>query len=142
MGMGSGGLLESNDMRERRSPCPVACGLDIFGDRWTLLVVRDLMLGRSRYKEFASSPEGIPTNLLADRLERLLRHGVVRRIPTAPGAKQFGYELTEKGHALRPLILAIRDWGLKWEPGTEAARKEFVRMKDTGAAGKKPKGHL
>jgi DNA-binding HxlR family transcriptional regulator len=97
----------------------VACALDLFGDRWTLLVVRDLFLGRSRFKEFAASPEGIPTNLLTDRLERLVAGGVVRRVPVA-GEKRQAYELTEKGHALRPILSAMRDWGLIWEEGTEA----------------------
>jgi len=105
----------------RRSPCPVACSLDIFGDRWTLLIVRDLILGLSRYKDFAASPEGIPTNILAERLERLVNAGIARKIPASPGSKQLGYELTEKGHALKPLLRAIRDWGLKWETGTRAA---------------------
>lgn len=105
----------------RRSPCPVACALDIFGDRWTLLVVRDLVLGKSRYKEFSASPEGIPTNILADRLERLVRHGLVRRIPVASDSKHLAYELTEKGRSLKPLLGLMRDWGLKWERGTNAA---------------------
>src|SRR5256885_15547057 len=54
-----------------RSPCPVACSLDLLGDRWTLLVVRDLFWGKTKYGEFLASPEGIPTNILADRLQRL-----------------------------------------------------------------------
>ena len=108
------------DARRRRSPCPVACGLDIFGDKWTLLIVRDLVLGRSRFKDFAESPEGIPTNILSDRLERLLDGGLIRRIPAADGSKRLAYQLTDKGRALRPILRAIRDWGLKWEPGTQA----------------------
>jgi DNA-binding HxlR family transcriptional regulator len=99
----------------------VACTLDIVGDRWTLLVVRDLMLGRFRYKEFAAAPEGIPTNILAERLERLVRHGIARREPVAPGARQYGYQLTEKGKALLPLLRTMRDWGLRWEEGTRVA---------------------
>ena len=102
----------------RRSPCPVACALDILGDRWTLLVVRDLVLGRSRFRDFAGSPEGIPTNILSDRLGRLLGSSVVRRIPAADGTKRLAYELTAKGRALLPILRSIRDWGLKWEPGT------------------------
>jgi DNA-binding HxlR family transcriptional regulator len=105
----------------RRSPCPVACALEIFGDRWTLLVVRDLMLGRSRFKDFAASPEGIPTNLLSDRLERLVRHGIVERYAPTAGAKHLAYKLTVKGESLRPLLMAMRDWGLEWEKGTRAA---------------------
>jgi DNA-binding HxlR family transcriptional regulator len=104
----------------RRSPCPVSCTLDIVGDRWTLLVVRDLMLGRSRFKEFRASPEGIPTNILSDRLNRLLASGIVRQIPAADGTKRMAYELTDKGHALRPLMKAIKKWGLDWEEGTRA----------------------
>ena len=109
---------------ERRSPCPVSCALDLFGDRWTLLVIRDLMLGRSRFKDFVSSPEGIPTNILSDRLERLLEAGIVRQIPASDGGKRMAYELTEKGDALRPTLKSLRDWGLAWEPGTKAALQQ------------------
>ena len=109
---------------ERRSPCPVACLLDIVGDRWTLLIVRDLMLGRSRFKDFAESPEGIPTNILSDRLERLLEHDIVEQIPADDGTKRFAYKLTRKGEALRPVLVTMRDWGLKWEKGTRASLSE------------------
>lgn len=98
----------------------MACSLDLFGDRWTLLVVRDLILGRSRFKDFAASPEGIPTNILSDRLERLVEHGVIEQVPAADGSKRLAYALTEKGLALRPILRAMRDWALEWEPGTEA----------------------
>ena len=107
-------------MSERRSPCPVACALDLFGDRWTLLVIRDLFLGRSRFKDFAASPEGIPTNILSDRLARLIDAGVARKVPDAGGSKWLAYRLTPKGQALGPVLGAIRDWGLAWEPGAEA----------------------
>ncbi len=103
-----------------RSPCPLACMLDVCGDRWTLLIIRDLFFGRSRFKDFTASPEGIPTNILADRLNRLLRHGIVVQVPAEDGSLRLGYQLTEKGSALRPVIEAMRDWGLKWEPSTKA----------------------
>ena len=105
----------------KRSPCPVACMLDLFGDRWTLLIVRDLVLGRSRFKDFTSSPEGIPTNILSDRLDRLLENGIVVKIPAGEGAKHLAYQLTPKGTALLPVLQAMRDWGLAWQPGTNAA---------------------
>lgn len=104
----------------RRSPCPVACGLDIFGDRWTLLIIRDLFCGKSRFKELANSPERIATNLLSERLTRLLRAGIIEKVKSADGSKHRAYRLTPKGNALRPMVEAIRDWGLQWEPGTEA----------------------
>ena len=103
---------------DRRSPCPVACSLDIFGDRWSLLVIRDLILGAERFKEFTSSPEGIPTNILADRLARLVDHGVVEQVPAADGSRHSAYRLTEKGRALRPVLVEMRNWGLAWEKGT------------------------
>jgi DNA-binding HxlR family transcriptional regulator len=111
---------ESEGESARRSPCPVACALDLFGDRWTLLIVRDLAFGRRRFRDFVCSPEGIPTNILSERLSRLLRGGVVRQIPVVDGGKRMAYELTDKGKALRPILLSIREWGLEWESGTRA----------------------
>ena len=105
----------------KKSLLMLACALDICGDRWTLLVVRDLILGASRFKDFTASPEGIPTNILSDRLERLLENGIVEQIPAGQGAKHFAYQLTPKGAALRPVLQAMRDWGLAWQPGTKAA---------------------
>lgn len=110
----------SADSAARRSPCPVACSLDIFGDRWSLLIIRDLLLGGSRFKDFATSPEGIPTNILSDRLEKLLAEGILIQVPAPDGGKRLAYALTDKGMALKPVLRAIRDWGLQWEPGTEA----------------------
>jgi DNA-binding HxlR family transcriptional regulator len=103
---------------ERRSPCPVACALDVFGDRWTLLVIRDLILGKARFKDFLASPEGIPTNILADRLRRLMKHGVVRHCADCEGSRHLAYQLTEKGAALLPVVKSMKDWGLAWEEGT------------------------
>src|SRR5215470_15753896 len=107
----------------RRSPCPVACTLDIVGDRWTLLIIRDLMLGRTRFRDFAASPEAIPTNILSDRLARLLRHRIVEQIPAPDGTKRLAYRLTKKGQALRPVLKAVRDWGLAWDKETRVLRE-------------------
>jgi DNA-binding HxlR family transcriptional regulator len=104
----------------KRSPCPVACALDLLGDKWTLLVVRDLWFGRTRFKDFMASPEGIPTNILSDRLERLVQHGVVDRVPAKDGTKRLGYELTEKGKALELVLKSLRDWSLAWDANAEA----------------------
>jgi DNA-binding HxlR family transcriptional regulator len=102
----------------KRSPCPVAYSLDIFGDRWTLLVIRDLFFGRTRFKDFAASPEGIPTNILTERLQRLLARGIVEQIPAEDGTKRMAYRLTKKGKALGPILKAMRDWGLAWDKST------------------------
>jgi len=110
----------SSQRAPRRSPCPVACSLDILGDRWTLLIVRDLFFGRNRFKDFTASPEGIPTNILSERLTRLQRHQIIKQMPAPDGSRRLAYRLTEKGKALGPLLLAMRDWGLTWEKGTQA----------------------
>src|SRR6201981_4240162 len=102
----------------KRSPCPVAFSLDIFGDRWTLLVIRDLFFGRTRFKKFAGSPEGIPTNILTDRLERLLARGIIQQMPAEDGTKRMAYRLTKRGKALGPILKAMRDWGLVWDKPT------------------------
>jgi DNA-binding HxlR family transcriptional regulator len=85
-----------------------------------MLIVRDLLHGRSRFKEFMSSPESPPTNILSERLNRLVRHGLVKRAPAQDGSKHQAYELTQKGEELRPVLQTLRDWGLRWIPRTEA----------------------
>lgn len=111
-------MTKSPEPFSRRSPCPVSCALDILGDKWTLLVVRDLLLGRRRFKEFAASPEKIPTNILTDRLNRLVDRGVVERSVLEESPGREGYSLTEKGHALSHVVKALMRWGLEWEPNT------------------------
>ena len=113
----------------RRSPCPVACSLDILGDRWTLLIIRDLFYGRTRFKDFTASPEGIPTNILTDRLQRLLTHGIIEQIPAEDGTKRLAYRLTKKGKALGPVLKAMRDWGLAWDKSTRV--KFRIRASNT-----------
>ena len=110
-----------------RSPCPVACSLDLFGDKWTLLVVRDLLLGKTTYSEFQKSPEGIPTNILAERLKRLQAAGVVEKSQYQERPVRYAYQLTAKGSDLQPVLLAMIDWGNKHVPGT-VSRAEIESM--------------
>lgn len=105
---------------KRRSPCPIACSLDLIGDKWTLLIVRDLYFGRSRFKELCSSPETPPTNILTERLNRLLDAGMVKQVAASDGTRHKAYELTDKGLSLMPVLEQLRDWGLKWLPNTRA----------------------
>ncbi|MGG6294513.1 winged helix-turn-helix transcriptional regulator [Leptolyngbya sp. AN02str] len=98
----------------RRSPCPVSCTLDLLGDRWTLLVIRDMMFfGKQRFEEFLESPEGISTNILANRLKLLEELGLVEKQPYSSHARRMNYHLTEKGQSLRPVLRVIALWGLK-----------------------------
>jgi len=104
--------------KHKRSPCPASCVLDILGDKWTLLVVRDLLLGKSTYKEFQDSPEGIPTNILADRLKRLESEKIVSKNPYQQKPVRYTYQLTRKGKELSTVIKAMVKWGNKHIPGT------------------------
>jgi DNA-binding HxlR family transcriptional regulator len=99
--------------RQRRSDCPIACALDLVGDRWTLLIVRDLVLGKTRFEEFLASEEGIATNILAARLKLLEDLGYVARRSDAVDRRRVRYRLTKSGKALRKLVRGIADWGLK-----------------------------
>ena len=101
----------------RRSFCPVACTLDVLGDKWSLLVVRDLMRGKRRYAEFLESKEGIPTNILADRLKRLRSRGVIRAHRYSQHPPRVEYDLTAKGEDLRPIMRAMVEWGVRHAGG-------------------------
>ena len=107
-----------------RSSCPVACLLDLVGDKWTLLIVRDLLLGKSRYGEFHDSPEGIPTNILADRLKRLHEQGIVVKQVYQKRPERFEYVLTEKGRDLGPVVKACVFWGETHVAGSKAFEKK------------------
>ncbi|HZP61469.1 MAG TPA: helix-turn-helix domain-containing protein [Opitutaceae bacterium] len=111
-----------------RSPCPVAGSLDLIGDRWTLLVIRDLFWGKTRYGEFLASPEGIPTNILAERLTRLEMAGLVRSAPYQRRPPRHAYELTPKGRDLQPVLAALAKWGRRHVPGTKT-RDELAAEK-------------
>jgi DNA-binding HxlR family transcriptional regulator len=101
-----------------RSACAVANSLDIVGDKWTLLVVRDLLHGKRTYGELAHSPERIPTNILADRLKRLEATGIIASTPYQERPVRYAYALTPKGKALGDVLVAFVRWGKQYIPGT------------------------
>ena len=103
-----------------RSPCPVSCTLDLFGDKWTMLVIRDLFAGKSHYNEFSASPEKIATNILADRLKKLELEAIIEKYPSSRVPGKFAYKLTEKGLSLYPVLEAIAKWGLANIAGTKS----------------------
>ncbi len=101
--------------REPRSTCPIAYALDVVGDRWTLLLIRDIaVFQRHTYKEFEQAGERIPTNILADRLKKLLNHGILAKTLYQEHPKRYRYELTEKGLALRPIMRAMVSWSAQY----------------------------
>jgi len=89
----------------------------VLGDRWSLLVVRDLMRGKRRFADFLDSKEGIPTNTLAERLKRLVRAGIIESHRYSEHPPRVEYRLTEKGEELRPIIRAMVDWGVRHAGG-------------------------
>lgn len=113
-------MTSSGKSAARRSPCPLAATLDLIGDRWTLLIIRDLFAGKSRYRELANSPERIATNILAARLERLQACGLVVARSSLQRVGSSEYRLTARGRSLLPVLQAMRDWGLVHVPGTAA----------------------
>jgi DNA-binding HxlR family transcriptional regulator len=106
-----------------RSDCAIANSLDVLGDKWSLLVVRDLLHGKRTYGELADSPERIPTNILADRLKRLESAGIVSSAPYQERPVRYAYTLTPKGNALGEVLLAFVRWGKQYLPGTVALKQ-------------------
>ena len=100
-----------------RSGCPVNVALEVFGDRWSLLIVRDLMVrGFRTFHDFEHSGEGIATNILAGRLRNLCRAGIVEREPDEHDRRRMNYRLTGKGIDLAPILLEMLIWGARHEP--------------------------
>ena len=122
-----------------RSACAIANSLDILGDRWSLLVVRDLLHGKHTYGELALSPERIPTNILADRLKRLESAGIVTSTPYQQRPVRYSYALTSKGNALGEVLLAFVRWGKQHIPGTVTLNQAPARREVTASARKSPR---
>lgn len=101
---------------ERRSGCPVSVSLDVLGDRWSLLIVRDMMVrGYRTFREFQRAGEGIASNILADRLHKLEGAGILTTEPVAEDGRSTHYRLTAKGIALAPVLLELLIWGAQHE---------------------------
>lgn len=119
----------------RRSDCPVSFTLDIVGDKWTLLLIRDIAFkGKKSYGQFLESEEKIATNILADRLKRLEESGIVRKKDDPKNQKKILYELTPKGIDLIPMLLEMVLWGAKHDPRTAAPKESIRRLKRDRAA--------
>lgn len=105
--------------RSRRSHCPIAFALDIFGDKWSLLVLRDLLFkDKRRFSEFLAAEEGISTNILSERLARLEVEGLIAKSPDPENGRQYFYSPTDKGLDLIPALLEVILWSAKHDPKT------------------------
>jgi DNA-binding HxlR family transcriptional regulator len=120
-----------------RSYCPINLSLEIFGDAWTLLVLRDMMFaGKRRFRELLQSDERIASNILADRLARLMEHGLLTRSEDPTHKQKAIYSLTEKAIALLPVLVQIGAWGTCWVPDAKkldrGARKYLRAIQQGG----------
>ena len=125
-------------MKERfpcRSHCPINYALESFGDKWTLLIIRDLMFkSKQSFREFLTSNEKISTNILADRLKRLERLGIVTASVSGENRSKWIYSLTRKGRDLLPIMLELTRWSGKYDKKTNAADSLLNELeKDTPA---------
>ena len=110
--------------------CPVRFGLGVFGDRWTLLIIRDMMFrGFTRFQDFLNAGEGISTNVLSDRLRQLEARQIISRKKAPADGRQVIYELTDKGKDLRPVMLAVMSWAEKYDPETNCAGELAERIR-------------
>jgi DNA-binding HxlR family transcriptional regulator len=108
--------VPNNTRSKRRSACPVSLSLERFGDRWSLLIIRDLMVrGYRTFKEFQGSGERVATNILAERLKRLQEAGIITSEPDEMDARRVNYRLAEKGIGLAPVLLELLIWGARYE---------------------------
>lgn len=116
----------------RRSSCPINVALEVFGDRWSLLIVRDLLFkGRHTFGDFAAAEEGIATNVLSDRLAKLEAEGILRRGADLADRRRVRYELTAKGLELAPVLVEMILWSARHEhtAATPAQIREMTRRK-------------
>lgn len=109
----------------RRSPCPVATALDFIGDKWTLLIIRDIgLFHKHRNKDFQEAGEKIPTNILADRLKLLVEHGLVEKRMYQEHPPRYEYHLTGAGRGLLPVIKSIARWAQTFVSGARIPNVE------------------
>ncbi len=102
---------QSEENIEKRSECPISCTMDLVGDKWSLLIIRDLLyLGKTTYNEFLNSNESISTNILNNRLVKLTEVGLITHTGTA---KRKKYELTKMGRDLKPVLESVAVFGIK-----------------------------
>lgn len=116
--------------QQRRSDCPINFALEVFGDPWSLLIIRDIVyFGKKTYGEFLASEEGMATNILASRLASLERQGILVKRPSPTDKRREEYFLTEKGLDLIPILAEMANWSAEHDPQTGAPAAWIALMK-------------
>ena len=121
--------MPSRSSTPQRSGCPISTSLEGIGDRWTLVIVRDMVLGKKRFAEFLASPERITTNILTDRLAMMEQLGLVQKKPYQKRPLRFAYSLTPKGLGLLPVLQEMCRWGNHHIPGTWIPPESFMKKR-------------
>lgn len=115
---------------KKRSECPLSCSLDILGDKWSLLIIRDLMFyKKSTYGDFLKSAEGIATNILASRLQNLEENNIIEKLAHPESKAKVLYKLTQKGIDLLPVIVEVHLWAEKYFPIPNEIKAMIIEAK-------------
>jgi len=118
------------EKRKKRSDCPISCSLDIWGDKWSLLIIRDLMFSKKcRYSDFLKSKEGIATNILATRLKDLENNKIIEKSDDSESKSKGFYKLTKMGIDLLPILIEIDLWSEKYFPIPEDIKTILIEVK-------------
>ncbi len=126
---------QKKQSKRRETGCPVAFSLDVFGDRWTLLIIREMMIaGKNTYSDFLEAEEAIATNILIDRLKLLEAEGIVKKERDPENRRSFIYHLTEKGEDLAPILVEMITWAGKYDQ-RDIAQKQMVKLANANKAG-------
>jgi len=119
---------------KKRSDCPISCSLDIWGDKWSLLIIRDLMFSKKcRYSDFLKSEEGIATNILATRLQALEENKIIEKSDDTESKSKGYYKLTQMGIDLLPILIEIDLWSEKYFPIPEDIKSVLIEVKKNKA---------
>ena len=121
--------MAPESVRQARSGCPIASTLDIVGDRWSLVIIRDMLTGKARFSHFLASPERITTNILADRLAMMEAAGLVAKTAYQDRPTRYEYALTEAGLGLLPVLQDICRWANRYLPGTWTPPASFMERR-------------
>lgn len=117
---------------DRRSLCPISNTLDVIGDKWTLLIIRDILfLDKKQYGDFLNSSEGIATNILADRLKKLEIAGIIEKRPYQAHPPRYEYIITDRGRALKPVIFEMTKWGVEHIEGVYKPKAAFIKKAES-----------
>lgn len=116
-------------MQDFRSGCPISCTLEMVGDRWTLIILRDMLNGKRRFSEFLDSPEQITTNVLTDRLQQMEHNGLVKKVTYSDRPKRYNYTPTEMGRTLLPVVQQMSLWANRYIEETVTQPDGFMQRR-------------